>query len=37
MKRELELYFLLVGAVLCLTIILCGCALAGARMTEMMG
>ena len=37
MKREIERYLLCVGAVLCLTVILCGCALAGARMAEMMG
>lgn len=37
MKREIELYLLWVGAVVCLAIILCGCALAGARMAEIMG
>ena len=37
MKQEIELYLLAVGAVVCLAIILCGCALAGARMAEMMG
>ena len=37
MKQEIELYLFAVGAVVCLAIILCGCAIAGARMAEIMG
>ena len=37
MKQELKLFLLVVTAVLCLTLILCGSALAAARTAQVWG